>query len=292
MTKRKYTVATRFMSVCAVILLSGCSSHMGILDPKGPIGAHEKSLILTSFLLMMIVVIPVFLMAFIFPWKYRASNKKATYAPKWAYSGLIETVVWVVPALIVCVLGFLVWKDTHALSPYRPLASKQKPIHIEAISMDWKWLFIYPDQHIATVNRIEFPTNVPVNFRVTSDTVMTSFMIPRLGSQIYAMAGMQTEDHLLADQPGSYVGRNVQFSGRGFSSMRFQAVATSEKQFKKWVAKVKHSQADLDLTTLKKLEKPSATNRVTYYSAVYPHLFDYIIHKYMAAKTASVKSHA
>ncbi|MGA7801280.1 MAG: ubiquinol oxidase subunit II [Gammaproteobacteria bacterium] len=291
MIRRTHTAIPRLLSLCAVTVLSGCSGHMALLDPKGPIGANEKTLILTSFALMLIVVIPVFVMAFIFPWKYRASNKKATYEPKWAHSTKIELVVWLVPSLIVSALGYLVWKDTHQLSPYRPLASAQKPIRIEAIAMDWKWLFIYPDQHIATVNKIEFPANVPVNFRLTSDTVMTSFFIPQLGSQIYAMAGMQTQDHLLADQPGTYIGRNFQFSGRGFASMRFQAVATSRQNFQDWVNKIKHSQDTLGLSALKKLEKPSTDNPVAYYSSVRPHLFDYIIHKYVASNAAKTKSH-
>lgn len=290
MTRSKYSYATRLITLCAVTILGGCSSHMSLLDPKGPIGADEKSVIITAFGLMLIVVIPVFLMTFLFAWRYRASNKKATYAPKWSYSGKIELVVWVVPALIVISLGVLVWRTTHELSPYKPLVSHDKPVTIEAVSMDWKWLFIYPNQHIATVNKLVLPTNVPVDFRITSDTVMTSFFIPRLGSQIYAMAGMQTKLHLLADQPGTYTGRNFQFSGRGFSSMDFKTVATSQRKFQDWIRKVRQSKNRLDLATLKKLEKPSEKNPVTYYASVRPHLFDYIIHKYMSANADEVKT--
>jgi len=290
--RKHFSSVSKFLSLCAVTLLSGCHSHMALLDPKGPIGAHEKSLIITSFTLMMIVVIPVFFLAFYLPWKYRASNKRAPYAPKWAHSTKIELLIWLVPALIIVVLGDVVWTSTHELSPFRPLASKKKPINIEAVALDWKWLFIYPDQHIATVNHIEFPTGVPVNFRITSDTVMTSFFIPRLGSQIYAMAGMQTEDHLQADEPGVYTGRNAQFSGPGFSSMSFKAVATSREQFERWVNRVKQTGTKLDLTALKRLEKPSEGDSVTYYSDVVPHLFDTIINKYMNANVTSKKDHA
>jgi len=291
MIARKYVSSiSKLLTLCAVTLLSGC--HMALLDPKGPIGAQEKWLIILSFAVMMIVVIPVFLMAFYFPWKYRASNKNAEYKPKWSHSNKIEVVIWSVPALIIVVLSYVVWTSTHELSPFRPLASKQKPITIEAVALDWKWLFIYPDQHIATVNHIEFPTGVPVNFRITSDTVMTSFFIPRLGSQIYAMAGMQTEDHLQADEPGVYTGRNSQFSGRGFSSMDFKAVATSREQFQRWVARVKQTRTKLDLATLKRLEKPSEGDSASYYSDVVPHLFDRIIKKYMSADTNPKKTHA
>jgi len=291
MIVRKFVSSvSKLLALCAVTLLSGC--NMALLDPKGPVGAQEKWLIILSFVLMMIVVIPVFVMAFYFPWKYRASNKNAEYKPKWSHSTKIEVVIWSVPALIIVVLSYVVWTSTHELSPFRPIASEQKPVTIEAIALDWKWLFIYPDQHIATINHIEFPTGVPVKFRITSDTVMTSFFIPRLGSQIYAMAGMQTQDHLQADEPGVYTGRNTQFSGPGFSSMRFKAVATSREQFQRWVARVKQTQTKLDMATLKRLEKPSEGDSASYYSDVVPHLFDRIIKKYMSADTKPEKTHA
>ena len=256
--------------------------HWALLDPKGPIGADEKTLILTAFALMLIVVVPVIFMTFAFAWKYRASNKAATYAPKWDYSGRIEAVVWLVPTVIVAALSVLVWKSSHELSPYKPIASALKPIRIEAVSLDWKWLFIYPDQGIATVNRLVIPTGVPVSFRITSDSVMSSFFIPRLGSQIYAMAGMQTRLHLMADHAGTYKGLNTQFSGAGFSGMYFNTVATSTQGFKDWVKQVKQTPGDLDEAAFKNLEVPSQNNPPAYFSAVKPHLFDEIIQKYMA----------
>jgi cytochrome o ubiquinol oxidase subunit 2 len=296
MFERLYKSAFRLTTLATVTLLSGCSSHLVLLDPKGPVGEREKFLIITSFLLMMIVVIPVFFMAFYFPWKYRASNEKATYMPKWSHSTKIEVVIWVVPALIVVALSYLVWTDTHTLSPFRPLASKQKAINIDAISLDWKWLFIYPDLHIATVNQIRFPAGVPVHFRITSDTVMTSFFIPQLGSQIYAMAGMETQDNLLANEPGTFAGLNSQFSGPGFSKMHFKAIATSQQGFQDWIKEVRQSQGKLDLATLHKLEKPSFVNPVTYYSSVRPNMFEHIMHKYMNmkmdAKRSTEKPHA
>ena len=258
------------------------NGHWALLDPMGPIGADEKTLILTAFGLMLIVVIPVILMTFAFAWKYRASNKAATYAPKWDYSGKIEAIVWLVPTVIVAALSVLVWKSSHELSPYRPIASNVRPVRVEAVAMDWKWLFIYPDLGIATVNRLVIPTGVPVSFRITSDTVMSSFFIPRLGSQIYAMAGMQTRLHLVAGHAGTYEGLNTQFSGAGFSGMYFDTVATSRQGFDAWVKQVRHSPGTLNVAAFKALEAPSQNNPPAYFSAVKPHLFDDIIQKYMA----------
>ena len=189
--------------------------------------------------------------------------------------------MWAVPIAIVTVLAILAWTSTHSLDPYKPIHSADKPINIEAVSLDWKWLFIYPDQNIATVNQITFPVNVPVSFKLTSDTVMTSFFIPQLGSQIYAMAGMQTRLHLLADKPGTYAGHNQQFSGRGYSDMHFKANAVSREEFESWVQKIRQSPEKLDLERYEKLAKPSVGyHPVTYFSSVKPDLFEYILRKY------------
>jgi cytochrome o ubiquinol oxidase subunit 2 len=292
MMRSKYGGIARILTLSVATVISGCNSRLSLLHPEGPIGAHEEWVIGIAFALMLIVVIPVFVMTFLFAWRYRASNRKASYTPDWAYSKKLEIVVWMVPALIVISLGILTWDSTHELSPYQPLVSTQKPIRVEAVAMDWKWLFIYPRQHIATVNRLVFPTNVPVNFRLTSDTVMTSFFIPRLGSQIYAMAGMRTKLHLLADKPGTYIGRNFQFSGRGYSAMHFKAIATSKAKFRKWVSRVRQSQRKLTVAALKRLAKPSVGHAATYYASVRPHLFRYIIHQYRTANAAPPQSKA
>ena len=265
--------------LCVAAFLNGCG-HVPLLDPKGPIGAHERYVIIAAFALMMIVVIPVAIMTLWFPMKYRASNPKATYAPKWSSSGMIEVIVWAVPAVIVTLLGILVWNSTHRLDPYKPIPGDAEPITIEAVSLDWKWLFIYPDLGIASVNRIVFPARVPLSFRITSDTVMTSFFIPRLGSQIYAMAGMQTRLHLLADEPGAYTGQNQQFSGRGYADMNFEAVATSREKFEDWVREVKQSPDRLDLTRYTDMQKPGIGYSPAYFSAVQPGLFEHIIGRY------------
>ena len=209
-----------------LVMLTGCDA-VAILSPKGQIGQDEKTLLITATVLMLLVVIPVIIMTLTFAWKYRASNTKARYEPKWSHSTAIEVVVWSIPCMIVLVLAVLTWRSSHALDPYRPLDSDVKPVTIEAISLDWKWLFIYPEQNVAAVNEMAFPEKTPLNFRITSDSVMNAFFIPQLGTMIYSMAGMETKLHLNAREPGTYAGISANYSGAGFSGMRFKAIATS-----------------------------------------------------------------
>lgn len=264
-------------------LLSGCKG--GILDPKGPIGADEKSLILTATFLMLLVVVPVILMTLVFAWKYRASNSAAVYTPKWAHSTKIEVVVWTIPVIIVIGLAILAWETTHKLDPYRPLESDKAPIKVDVVALNWKWLFIYPDLGIATVNQLAFPKDTPVNFRITSDVAMNSFFIPQLGGQIYAMAGMETKLHLLANEAGSYDGMSANYSGAGFSGMKFKAIATeTPEDFQAWVAKVKAQATPLDAQAYLALSKPSENNPPAYFTAAEPRLFDAVMHKYMAGR--------
>ncbi len=279
MNKKRYSFFVGLSSLCAATLLGGCSSIL-LFHPKGPIGESERFVIIASIGLMLIVVIPVFIMAFWFPRKYRASNTESTYMPKWSHSAKIEFFMWAVPLVIVTVLSILAWNRTHSLDPYKPIASANKPINIEAVSLDWKWLFIYPDQNIATVNQITFPVNVPVSFKLTSETVMTSFFIPQLGSQIYAMGGMQTRLHLLADKPGVYAGHNQQYSGCGYSDMQFKANAVSQEEFESWAQEIRQSPEKLDLDRYKRLAKPSVGDPVTYFSSVEPDLFVYILRQF------------
>ena len=263
----------------ASFALTGC--HVALMEPKGQIAAAEKSLIITATLLMLIVVIPVIILTLVFAWKYRESNKDAIYRPNWSYSHRIEVAVWSVPIAIILVLGTLTWRTTHELDPYKPLVSKEKPITIEVVALDWKWLFIYPEQHIATVNEIVFPAHTPVNFKITSDTVMNVFFIPQLGSQIYAMAGMQTRVSLIADTAGTYEGLSANFSGAGFPDMRFTATATSQAAFDAWIAKVKASPDRLNLGGYGALSSPSSKDRVRYFSDVEPLLYSAVLDKYM-----------
>ena len=258
--------------------LSGC--NMEVLDPKGSIGVAEKHLIATSVWTMLLVVIPVILLTLWFAFHYRASNRNATYAPKWSHSTAIEIVVWTIPALIILFLGILTWKTTHELDPYKPLESNVKPINVEVVALDWKWLFIYPDLGIASVNQLAVPVGTPVSFRVTSDSVMNSFFIPQLGTQIYAMAGMQTRLHLIADHAGNYAGISSNFSGRGFSDMKFTTIATNQQDFDAWVQKVKASSAGLSMDQYATVAQPSEKAPVQYFSTVDPKLFNNIIAKY------------
>ncbi len=272
-------VSILLLTVCCAVFLTGCNQVI-LFDPKGPVGDTERLVIISSFALMLIVVIPVFIMAIWFPWKYRASNTRADYAPKWSHSTAIESIMWLVPAIIVTILGIIAWKTTHQLDPHKPIDANENPITIEAVSLDWKWLFIYPDQQIATVNQLVFPANVPLSFKLTSGTVMTSFFIPQLGSQIYAMAGMQTQLHLMADEPGTYTGQNQQFSGDGYADMHFKALAVSPEEFESWVNEVRQSPEKLDLERYTELEQPVKNAPMTYFSTVKPDLFSHILGRY------------
>jgi len=271
------------LSLVLATLLSGCKG--GILDPKGQVAADEKSLIITATLLMLLVVVPVILMTLGFAWKYRASNTAAAYEPKWSHSGKIEAIVWIIPIIIVSLLGVVTWKTTHSLDPYRPIESTEPAIRVEVVALDWKWLFIYPDLGIASVNELAFPKGTPVSFRITSDSVVNSFFIPQLGGQIYAMAGMETKLHLVADEAGTYNGMSANYSGAGFSGMKFKAIATDTPEaFKAWVEKVRATAQPLDAKSYLALAKPSENNPVGYYGSAEPRLFDAVMHKYMAAR--------
>jgi len=266
------------LAIFAALLLSGC--NLEVLNPKGSVGLSEKSLILDSTWAMLLVVIPVIALTLLFAWRYRVSNKRATYLPTWAHSTTIEIVIWVVPSLIVLYLAILTWNSTHELDPYKPLESNVKPIDVEVVALDWKWLFIYPDLGIASVNQLEFPVGTPVNFRITSDSVMNSFLIPQLGGQIYAMAGMQTQLHLIANEAGNYAGLSANFSGPGFSDMKFRAIATSSAGFDAWVKQVKASSKQLDAAVYLGVAAPSEKDPVQYFSHVDSALFNNIIAKY------------
>jgi cytochrome o ubiquinol oxidase subunit 2 len=262
------------------LLTAGCDlMEAPIFNPKGPIALAERNILFRALAIMMVVAVPVFAMTFWFAWRYRASNWKARYERDWE-STAVDTVTWIVPTLIVLSLGVHVWIYTHALDPYKPLPSSDTPLEIQVVAQDWKWLFIYPAQGVAAVNEIAFPSDVPISLKITSDTVMNSFFIPALAGQIYAMAGMQTQLNLRASNPGRFIGRNTQYSGRGFADQHFAARAMTPTDFDVWLARVAQSPAKLDATTYAELVKPSAAHPVTYYSGVEAGLFDGIILKY------------
>ncbi|MDE1938637.1 MAG: ubiquinol oxidase subunit II [Alphaproteobacteria bacterium] len=262
--------------VATAPLLGGC--QMVLMDPKGPIGAQEKSIILLATGLMLIVVVPVIVMTIAFAWRYRASNTSATYAPEWHHSNKIEAVVWAIPCLIVMALGSVTWASSHKLDPWQPLASPMKPIEVEVVSLDWKWLFIYPQYHIASVNQLAMPVGRPVHFRLTSATVMNSFFIPQLGSQIYTMTGMETQLNLRADHAGVYQGISANYSGKGFADMKFKTLALSKAGFNAWIAKASASKATLDVASYKTLDAPGVA-ATAYYGTVDPALYGKILNR-------------
>ena len=289
MSKNRYPRLLGLLPLIGTLLLSGC--NMTLLDPKGQVGLDERNLIITATLLMLLVVVPVIVMTFLFAWKYRASNTDAVYTPKWSHSTKIEIAVWAIPVLIIIALGYVTYKSTHALDPYKPLESDVKPVTIQVVSMDWKWLFIYPEQGIATVNKIVFPANTPINFQITSDTVMNSFFIPGLGGQIYAMAGMQTKLHLIANQNAEFDGISANYSGAGFTGMKFKAIATSQADFDAWVSDVKKAPKQLEKAEYEALSKPSQNNPVELYSSFTPNLFQTIVDKYEGMKAGPKVDH-
>jgi cytochrome o ubiquinol oxidase subunit 2 len=256
-------------------MLSGCSWE--VLDPAGSIGVQNLSTLAWATMFMLIVVIPVMIMIVAFAWRYRSTNLEADYAPEWSHSTKIEIVVWTIPALIVATLAVICWHTSHTLDPYRPIASKEKPVEVEVVSMDWKWLFIYPEYGVASVNEMAMPVGRPVHFKITSSSVMNSFFIPQLGSQVYSMAGMQTQLNLVADRAGSYKGISANFSGDGFADMRFQAKAMDAAGFQKWIDGAKASPARLDTAGYAALEKPSERDPVRLYGTVSPKLFDTVL---------------
>lgn len=267
-------LAGRLTWLAPMTMLGGCS--WDLFDPQGSIGVENLHTTLWATLLMLIVVIPVIIMVLAFAWRYRSTNLAADYAPEWSHSNKIEVVIWLVPALIVASLAVIAYRTTHELDPYRPIASAQKPVEVEVVALDWKWLFIYPEYGVASVNQLAMPVGRPVHFKITSSSVMNSFFVPKLGSQVYAMAGMQTQLSLIADKPGTFNGISANFSGDGFADMRFKAVATDEAGFQNWVAKAKAGPA-LDSGSYSLLAKPSENDAVRTFGTVDPKLFGAIL---------------
>jgi cytochrome o ubiquinol oxidase subunit II len=265
----------------AAMLMASCNE--GVLDPRGPVGKAERVILYDSTAIMLAVVIPVIVLTLVFAWWFRARNKRARYRPDWEYSGRIEMIIWSIPALIVLFLGGIAWTGSHDLDPPMPLAESTAPLDIEVISLDWRWLFIYPHEGIASLNRLVVPAGVPLRFRLTSTTVMNSFFVPQLGSQIYTMPNMVTRLNLQADEPGTFEGLSAQFSGDGFSDMRFDLVSTEAEAFKDWVNTTKAKGGVLDARTFEELVKPAKAEGAQTYSQVSEGLFDKISSRSMAA---------
>jgi cytochrome o ubiquinol oxidase subunit II len=272
---------TRIVDVlCAGAMLASC--RQGVLDPRGPVGEAERVILYDATAIMLAVVVPVIILTLAFAWWFRSGNRRAIYRPDWEYSGTIELIVWAIPALVILFLGGIAWIGSHELDPPKPLASVTSPLEVEVVSLDWRWLFIYPRERIATVNRLVVPTGVPVHFRLTSTSVMNSFFIPQLGSQIYTMAGMTTQLNLQADQVGTYPGISAQFSGPGFSDMRFTLVAESSEKFASWVADVRTRGAVLDSETFAALARPTRGGGDLTYGTLADDPFDMVARGHMA----------
>ena len=268
----------------ALALLAGCNAVL--LHPEGDIALQQRDLIIISLGLMLLIVIPVIVLTLVFAWRYRARNKDASYDPEWHHSTMLELVVWSVPLLIIIALGALTWVSTHKLDPYRsldrisvdrPTSVDVKPLTVEVVALDWKWLFFYPEQGIATVNELAAPVDRPIQFKITASTVMNSFFIPALAGQIYAMPGMETKLGAVINKVGVYDGFSANFSGDGFSGMRFKFHGMSEEDFDAWVAKAHKSTDSLDRDTYLHLAEPSEREPVHFYSSVDPRLYDAIM---------------
>ena len=282
--KPKYKVALLSMLFLAFVALGtyyAMTRSVPVLQPKGLISMKERELIITASLLMLIVVIPVFILTWVFAWKYREGSEKSKYTPDWEHNNVAECCWWGVPLVIIVILGVITWRTSHTLSPFRPIESDKKPIEIQAVALQWKWMFIYPKHGIATVNFVQFPEKTPIKFEITADAPMNSFWIPQLAGQIYAMPAMRTQLYLQAQETGDFDGSSSNFSGTGFAGMRFIARVSSEAEFYDWIESVKALPKRLDFSEYnKELVPPSSYDPVSLYTLSEPSLFDLILDKY------------
>lgn len=273
-TALSWLVRNGLRCALGLALLPSLARADSVLSPAGPIGRGDATIMMNALAIMLAIVIPTMIVTLAFAWWYRASNTRALYRPDFTYSGKVELVVWSIPTLTIFFLGGVIWIGSHTLDPFEPIASKAKPLEIEAVSFDWKWLFIYPEQRIASVNQLVIPVGRPLHFRITSASVFNAFFVPRLGSMVYAMNGMVTQLNLQADQAGKYLGLSAHFSGDGFPDMRFDPVAVPAAQFASWAAGVKGAQ--LDRPAINRLLKQSSAVKPYTYRGVDPTLFDAI----------------
>jgi len=278
------------IAIIGVAALGGCTE--GVLDPKGPIASAERQILFNALGIMLAIVIPTILATLGVAAWFRASNRRARYLPDFEYSGRLEVLVWAIPAMTVILVGGVAWVGAHDLDPRKPIVSTTKPINIQVVSLDWKWLFIYPDAGIASVNQLTIPAGTPVNFELTSSGVMNSFFVPQLGSQIYTMAGMVTHLALQADRPGTYRGLSAQFSGNGFADMRFSVDVASAEDFTRWVDATRSAGPVLDQQAYAELVKPSHAVVPFTYGAVASNLFGGIVGSVMQPDAPSQLSHS
>ena len=261
--------------VLAALGLQGCSG--GVLDPAGPVGHAERTILLNALAIMLAIVVPVILATLVFAWWFRASNTKARYLPTFAYSGRIELIVWSIPALVVFFLGGIAWIGSHDLDPAQPLASKHEPLKVQVVALDWKWLFIYPQAGVASINRLVVPEGVPLQLHITSASVLNVFFVPQLGSEIYAMNGMLSQLNLQADQTGLYHGLAAHFSGDGFSDMGFEVRSVTQSEFDSWAVAARAEGTALDASAYRLLLRQTQNVTPYTYRTVQAGLFDAIL---------------
>ena len=263
--------STRIAVLGSAIALCACKGS--VLDAQGPVGAGDSAILIDALLIMLVIVIPTIALAFAIAWHFRASNTKATYLPLWSYSGKIEAVVWSIPILVIMFIGGVIWIGSYELDPFKPLPSKAAPLEVQVVALDWKWLFIYPQQNIAAVNQLVIPAGVPVHFSITSASVFNTFFIPQLGSMVYAMPGMTSQLHLQADHPATLLGESAHFSGDGFSDMNFQVRSLPAADFTAWLNMVRGAGPSLDRAAYTALARQSSHVRPYSYKMVDPALF-------------------
>lgn len=260
---------------------------IAVIFPNGPIAAEQRNLLLILQAMMLFVIFPVYILTFVFSWWYRADNTKATYDPDLVDHRLLEYVWWGFPFIMVAIASVLIWSKTHELDPYKPIASENKTITIEAVALQWKWLFIYPEEKIATINYLQIPVDRPIHFLITADAPMNSLWIPNLGGQIYAMPGMRTELNLIADKEGQFRGVSANISGEGFAGMHFETKAGSEEEYEKWIKSAQESKNSLDLAKYNELALPSENSPPEIYQLKDENLFNQIMMKFMHPIKAS-----
>jgi cytochrome o ubiquinol oxidase subunit 2 len=268
--------------------LGGCSE--GVLDPQGPIASAQRLILFNATGIMLAIVIPTMLATLAFAFWFRASNSRAIYLPEFSYSGRLELLVWSIPIMTVLLVGGVAWVGSYDLDPPRPIASALKPLKVQVVSLDWKWLFIYPEQGVASVNQLTIPVATPVSFELTSSGVMNSFFVPQLGSQIYTMAKMVTRLNLKADHPGKYRGFSAQFSGDGFADMQFSTDVVPTEQFAQWVAATRNTGVALNAQSYIDLAKPSKAVRPFTYRDVAPNFFSDILNSAISAYPPSQRA--
>jgi cytochrome o ubiquinol oxidase subunit II len=280
------TTVARLGLLALALPLAACNTV--VMNPSGDIAKQQAQLVVASTLLMLLIIVPVIALTLLFAWRYRQSNKQAIYEPDWDHSTRLELVIWGAPLLIIIALGALTWISTHKLDPYRPLdrvaegrplPAGVQPLEVEVVALDWKWLFLYPEQGIATVNELAAPLDRPIRFKITASTVMNSFYIPALAGQIYAMPGMQTQLHAVINKAGVYDGFSANYSGDGFSHMRFKFHGLSEQDFAAWVQKNKSEGTQLSRSAYLTLEQPSEREPVRRYATVDQGLYDAILNR-------------